>query len=174
VTLVLILVTIAFVPMLIEASRSAANERELRAAGALEPPGDVYATMQIAYPACFGAMILEAWLRGRDWPVPTAAAGLLIFAAAKALKYWAVFTLGTRWTFRVLVPPQSGMTMAGPYRFLRHPNYAGVLGELIGFALLASSPIAGLASFVCFGWLILVRIRVEERALGISDSRRPS
>jgi methyltransferase len=169
VTLTLILFTIAFVPMLIEAWRSAANERELRAAGAREPPGDVYAVMQIAYPACFAAMILEAWLRGRDWPVPTAAAGFLIFAGSKALKYWAVLTLGSRWTFRVLVPPEAGRTTAGPYRFLRHPNYAGVLGELIGFALLASSPVAGLASVVCFGLLILARIRVEERALGIRD-----
>lgn len=168
-TLTLILFAIAFVPMLFEAWRSAANERELRAAGASEPPGDVYAVMQIAYPVCFAAMMLEAWLRGRDWPVPTAAAGFLVFAAAKALKYWAVVTLGSRWTFRVLVPPHSSVTAAGPYRFLRHPNYAGVLGELIGFALLAWAPVAGIVSVVCFGLLVLARIRVEERALGLRD-----
>ncbi|HET9263593.1 MAG TPA: isoprenylcysteine carboxylmethyltransferase family protein [Vicinamibacterales bacterium] len=165
--LALALVALAFVPMLAETWKSSTNERALRAAGAVEPPDDVYGLMQIAYPASFLAMMLEAWLRGRSWPVRTAAAGAAIFVAAKALKYWAIATLGPRWTFRVLVPPKSGITRGGPYRFLRHPNYVGVLGELLGYSLLAGAPVAGIAALVGFGWLLLARIRVEERALGV-------
>ena len=67
----------------------------------------------------------------------------LVFALAKGLKYWAIATLGDRWTFRVLVPPRSTRVAAGPYRFLRHPNYVGVAGELAGMALMAQAPIAG-------------------------------
>lgn len=162
----LTLAALAFIPMLIEARRSAANERALRAAGAVEPSGDVYAVMQVAYPACFLAMIAEAWLKGRG---DTAAAwsGALIFAAGKGLKYWAIGTLGERWTFRVLVPPDASRITRGPYRFLRHPNYVGVAGELVGFALLAGAPVTGALSIVCFGMLMLSRIRIEERALGL-------
>jgi methyltransferase len=160
------LFALAFVPMLIEARLSARNERALRAAGAVEPGRDVYAAMQVAYPACFAAMVLEAWLRGRGLTVG-AVSGAVIFASAKALKYWAIHTLGPRWTFRVLVPPHSDRTIAGPYRFLRHPNYVGVVGELGGFALLAGAPYSGLLSMAVFGALLLARIRVEERALGL-------
>ncbi len=87
-------------------------------------------------------MMAEAWLRG----VPSGSvivAGGLVFAAAKAIKYWAIATLGSRWTFRVLVPPRSAPVSGGPYRFLRHPNYVAVMGELVGFALLAGAPLTG-------------------------------
>lgn len=160
------LFALAFLPMLIEARRSSSNERALRAAGASEAPGDVYAVMQVAYPACFVAMIAEGWLRDRGL-TPAAPAGAAIFGLAKALKYWAISTLGARWTFRVLVPPGGGRVVRGPYRLLRHPNYLGVAGELAGFALLAGAPYTGAASVIVFGGLMLARIRVEERALGL-------
>jgi methyltransferase len=91
--------------------------------------------------------------------------GAVVFALAKGLKYWAIATLGPRWTFRVLVPPRFSRTIAGPYRFMRHPNYVGVAGELGGMALMAGAPVAGLISLAVFGVLLLARIRVEERAM---------
>jgi methyltransferase len=160
------LFALAFVPMLFEARRSAANERALRAAGAVEPAGDVYALMQVAYPLCFLAIVVEAWARGAGvgW---TVLSGGLVFISAKALKYWAIGTLGERWTFRVLVPPGSARTLRGPYRLLRHPNYVAVVGELAGFALLARAPVAGALALAAFGALLVARVRVEERALGL-------
>jgi methyltransferase len=162
----LALAALAFVPMIAEAVLSSANARALRAAGAVEPARDVYQIMQFAYPASFLAMTVEAWTRGSTL---TGAAwiGAAVFVAAKALKYWAIATLGSRWTFRVLVPPGSERTRRGPYRFLRHPNYVGVAGEIAGFAGLAGAPVAGVFAFVVFALLLVARIRVEERALGL-------
>jgi len=93
-----------FVPMVFEARVSVAHERALRIAGAHEPRGDVYALMQVLYPASFLSMIAEGVMRA----VPLdgfVASGAIVYFAAKALKYWAIATLGPRWTFRVLVPP---------------------------------------------------------------------
>lgn len=159
-----IVALVAFVPMLAEARRSRRHERALRALGAIEPPGDVYRAMQIAYPACFVVMVAEGFMR--DVPLGRSlAAGAMVFAAAKAIKYWAIATLGDRWTFKVLVLPGYPLVTAGPYRLLRHPNYVGVVGELVGAALIADAPLAGAASVLVFGVLLLARIRVEERAL---------
>lgn len=160
----LFLLALAFVPMLVEARVAARHADALRRRGAREPEGDVYALMQVAYPACFLAIAGEGWLRGAHVG-PAFSGGLTIFLAGKALKYWAIATLGDRWTFRVLVPPGSSRRVAGPYRFLRHPNYVGVAGELIGMALMAQAPVAGVLSVVGFGGLMLARVRVEERAL---------
>jgi methyltransferase len=159
-----LLAALAFVPMLFEAARSRRNEQALRAMGAHEPAGDVYTLMQVIYPACFLGMILEAWLRGATADAAVSA-GLVVFLSAKALKYWAIATLGWRWTFRVLVPPRSTRTCRGPYRVLRHPNYVAVAGELAGMALMARALVAGPVSLAVFGTLMLLRIRVEERAL---------
>jgi methyltransferase len=95
-----------------------------------------------------------------------ATTGAAVFVAAKALKYWAIATLGTRWTFRVLVPPLSTRIVAGPYRVLRHPNYVAVAGELIGVALMTRAVLSGPVAVAAFVALMLLRIRTEEQALG--------
>ena len=161
------LVAIAvFVPMLFETALSRRNEAALRARGAIEPADDVYPWMQVAYPGGFLAMVVESVLRDQQVGLMTLIGGL-IFLLGKALKYAAIATLGPFWSFKVLVLPGAPLVKTGPYRFLRHPNYVGIVGELIGAALIAGSPIAGVIAFVTFGGIMLARIRVEERALNL-------
>ena len=81
--------------------------------------------------------------------------------------YWAIATLGPRWTFE-LVTPGAQLVASEPYRWLRHPNYVGVAGELAGAALMAFAPLTGVIALVLFGALMLARISIEERALGLS------
>jgi methyltransferase len=161
----LIVVAIVYVPMLIEARRAAANERGQLARGGNEAAGDVYRVMQIAYPTSFLFMILEGVVRGAPTSFRMTVVGGAVFAAAKALKWWAIVTLGPAWTFRVITVPGRPLVVAGPYKFLRHPNYVGVVGEFVGVALLVGAPIAGLLLTLGFFTLILKRVRVEEDAL---------
>ncbi len=161
------LASLAFViytAMLVEAVRARKNERAQFARGGVEPKGDVYRVMQVVYPAAFAAMIAEGVVR----PAPPAAAvlaGAAVFAFGKALKWWAMAALGPSWTFRVVVVPDAPLVAGGPYRFLRHPNYVGVAGELGGAALIAGALVAGPIGLALFGVLLLARIRVEDRSL---------
>jgi methyltransferase len=162
--MVIAIAAAVYIPMLLEARRAARNERSQIARGGLEPPGDVYTVMRIAYPASFAAMLVEMFIRGN----PSAAllsGGATVFAAAKALKWWAIATLGPAWTFRIIAVPASPLVTTGPYRWLRHPNYIGVVGELAGTALMTGASVAGPAAIVAFGVLLLRRIRVEEQLL---------
>ena len=154
----------ALLLMLGEQRRSARHEAALRRQGATEPRDDVYRAMAWIYPSAFVVMAAEGWLRGAP-SAPVLGAGLVIFAVAKALKYWAVFSLGERWTFRVLVPPHSQRLRHGPYRWLRHPNYVAVVGELLGFALLVGAALTGVPAILVFLRLIWRRVAVEEAAL---------
>ncbi|MEO7270953.1 MAG: isoprenylcysteine carboxylmethyltransferase family protein [Vicinamibacterales bacterium] len=160
------LLLLVFVPMLLEARRSNRNDRGLRAAGAVEPDGDVYQAMQVAYPLSFLLPIAEGFVRARPASAATVL-GLVLFLLAKALKYWAIATLGERWTFRVLVPPRSSRTVGGPYRWLRHPNYVAVAGEIAGVAVMTQAWITGALMLIIFTLLMRARVRVEEHALGL-------
>jgi methyltransferase len=150
--------------MLAEMQLSRHNERVLRSRGAVEPSADVYRTMAWAYPALFVVMAVEGAVFGPA-PGPATLAGAALLGAAKALKFWAIASLGSRWTFRVLVPPDGELVTGGPYAFLRHPNYVAVIGELASMGLLVGARVSGPVALLLFGVLIRQRIRVEETAL---------
>jgi methyltransferase len=150
--------------MIAEAIISARHDRALRAMGAVEPARDVYKVMQIAYPGCFLVLIADGWWHGVGWDAWTNA-GLVVFAAAKALKYWAIASLGIRWTFRVLVPPGSTPTRSGPYRWIDHPNYVAVAGELVGVAVAMRAVVTGAPVVGLFVYLMWRRVGVEDLAL---------
>jgi len=170
VNLVAFAVSVIFGLMLAEQQLSSRNERSLRAAGAVEPPGDLYWPLAVAYPLAFLAMGLEgAWRAAHDTGPSSgpswAASGVVLFVASKALKYWAIRTLGERWSFRVLTLPGRPLVAIGPYRYLDHPNYVAVVGELVGTALMVTAPLTGPLAFVIFGALLWRRWRFEHRAL---------
>jgi methyltransferase len=76
---------------------------------------------------------------------------LAIFIALQGLRVWVLVTLGPRWTTRILTVPGEQLVARGPYRFLSHPNYCVVIGEILVLPL-------------AFG--LWIRIRAEDKALG--------
>ncbi len=152
--------------MAIELRISRRHEQRLHEEGAIEPRDDVYKSLRLVYPAGFIAMAAEGLLRGGSAP-PLLVAGLLVLAGSKALKAWVIGSLGASWSFHVLVRPHHLLVTRGPYRYLRHPNYLAIAGEIIGMALLVAAPVAGLISLASIVLLLRKRIAVEERALGL-------
>ena len=150
--------------MLLELSISRRNEQRLRDSGAIEPPQDVYATMRWAYPATFVTMGIEGALFGVEPGLATLVGGVLM-VASKILKYWAMASLGPRWTFRVLVVPGAPLVTHGPYAVVGHPNYIAVVGEIVAMALLVGARVTGPLATLLFSLLLKRRIRVENRAL---------
>jgi methyltransferase len=159
-----VLVVVTF--LAVEAARSRRHEAALRARGAVEPRSSVFAWMRVVYPGLFVATMGEGAIRGLPaaWIVSVGGA---VFLAAKILKWSAILALGELWSFRVLVVPGVPLVVSGPYRYLRHPNYVALVGEIAGVTLLFGAWIAGPLSLVLFGWLLVRRIHEEERALGL-------
>jgi methyltransferase len=160
--------------MLAETRVSYAHERRLRGRGAVMPDGDVYRALAVLYPAAFLLMGLEGIWRASHAPPATMLqgpswflSGLLMFVASKALKYWAIASLGDRWTFRVLVLPGAPLVTRGPYRYVAHPNYIAVVGELVGTAMMMGARVTGPVMTALFGIALFARVRFENRVLGV-------
>ena len=162
--MILVAAVAVFGALVVEAARAARNERRQRARGGIEPDGDVYRWMRVAYPGAFLAMFLEGAIRGAP-SLQVAAAGAVVFVVAKIVKWWAIVSLGPAWTFRIIVVPRSPLVASGPYRILRHPNYVAVVGELVGVALMTGARFAGPVATAAFGLLMVKRVAVENRAL---------
>jgi methyltransferase len=159
--------------MLAEARLSRQHEQGLRARGAVAPPGDVYRALSVIYPGAFLLMGAEGFWRlsrvgvsGIDALAPSwFAAGVLLMLASKALKYWAIAHLGERWTFKVLVLPGAPPVRTGPYRYVDHPNYIAVFGELAAMMLMMTAWISGPVMMLLFGLALRARLAIEVRSL---------
>jgi methyltransferase len=76
-----------------------------------------------------------------------------------------VGTLGRQWNTRVVVVPGLPLVSAGPYRWLRHPNYVAVVAEGVALPLVHSAWLTAVAFTVLNAAVLTVRIRCEDRAL---------
>ncbi len=70
-----------------------------------------------------------------------------------------------RWTTRVLVLPDEPLVTAGPFRWLRHPNYVAVVAELLALPLIHTAWLTASVFAVANAFVLRTRIRVEDRAL---------
>jgi methyltransferase len=143
------------------------NARRARAAGAVEAGRGHYPVMVAFHAALLAAWALEPVLLPRPWPGPAALAALAVAAVAQGLRWWAVATLGERWSTRILVRPGAPPVTGGPYRFLRHPNYVAVALEVAAVPLAGGAVLSAAAGSALNALLLLaVRIPAEEEALG--------
>jgi methyltransferase len=118
------------------------------------------------YPAIFAvhaAWIITLWLlapaQGVDpfW--------LAMFVLLQFARFWVIATLGPRWTTRIIVHPEMPLVRHGPYRFLNHPNYWVVAGEIAVLPLVFGLPWVALIFTILNAGLLWIRVREEDRAL---------
>jgi methyltransferase len=69
---------------------------------------------------------------------------LVVVILLQIARFWVLVTLGRRWTIRIIVVPGEKLMARGPYRFLRHPNYAVVSGEIAAVPLALGLPVYAL------------------------------
>ena len=160
---ILVLVTLQRLGELALAQR---NTKRLLARGAIEIGAAHYPLIV----AVHAAWLISLWAYGRDQAVNLAA--LAAFVALQGLRVWVLATLGSRWTTRIIVQPGEPPVTSGPYRYLAHPNYAVVAGEIALLPLALHLPVPALVFTVLNAAVLFIRIRTESRAL--HELGRPS
>lgn len=160
-----LLVLLVAVQRLAELRVSRRNERRLRARGAVEAGAGHYPVMVGLHAAFLVACVVEVRLLGRPFLPLLGVPALGVLLAAQGLRYWTLATLGERWTTRVLVPPGEPLVAAGPFRYLRHPNYLAVVLEILALPLVHTAWLTALVFSLANAALLRVRIEAEERAL---------
>jgi methyltransferase len=143
------------------------NELRLRARGAVEHAPEHYWLIV----ALHGAWLAGLWLAAADKPVRPV--WLVAFLVLQALRLWVLATLQERWTTRIIVLPEAPLVSNGPYRFIRHPNYAIVVAEIFALPMVFGLYAYAVAFTVLNAVLLGIRIRAENRALQMAASSSP-
>jgi methyltransferase len=109
------------------------------------------------------AWLLGLWILARGQDVNWILIG--VFGLLQALRVWVLATLGPRWTTRIILMPEKPLVLAGPFKFMNHPNYAVVAAEIfvlpLAFGLFWFALIGGVINL----GILAYRIRIEEQAL---------
>lgn len=135
------------------------NTRRLLARGAYEVGASHYPLIVIVH---------AGWLASLWWLAPGRPVAWLpvaLFALLQAARLWILASLGGRWTTRIIVRPEETLVAHGPFRWLRHPNYAVVIGEIALLPLAFGLVWVALSFSVLNAAVLTVRIRAENRAL---------
>jgi protein-S-isoprenylcysteine O-methyltransferase Ste14 len=98
-------------------------------------------------------------------PRRTAALGSALALLGIAVRQWAARTLGRFFTQSVTIRPGHQVVTAGPYRYVRHPGYTGLLVSLVGLGLTLGNWLSVLLMVLGFFVAHVPRIRVEEHVL---------
>lgn len=123
------------------------------------------AAMFLCIAAVYLGTAAEYFLDDRAIRWEFAAAGALLYAAGVTLRFVAIRTLGRYFSTFVEIRDEHRLVRDGPFRFMRHPNYAGLILEVAGFPLLFNAWITLMLGVALFLPIVMARIDVEERMM---------
>ncbi len=141
------------------------HEQALRARGAIEHAAQQMPWMVFVHTGWLFAMLIEVFVFERPFVRWLAVLSLSVFALGQILRLAAMRTLGPRWTVKVITLPSEPPVTSGVYRWLRHPNYLGVILEIAALPLFHSAWVTALLFSLANALVLFFRIRAEENAL---------
>ncbi|MGH9674126.1 MAG: isoprenylcysteine carboxylmethyltransferase family protein [Bryobacteraceae bacterium] len=150
---------------LIELRHSRRNQRRLLQAGSSRSPEPCYVWLVIFHAAVPAAAALEVIFLHRPLIPWLAAVSLAAWIGANLLRWWAIRSLGPRWNVQVMSISSLGVAIRGPYRWIRHPNYAAVFVEMAALPLIHSAWLTAALTVLPHLLILRTRIALEESVL---------
>jgi methyltransferase len=156
------------------------NSRRAFAAGGVEYGRGHYPPMVVLHTGLLAGCLVEPWLASRPFVPWLGWPALGVVLACQGVRWWCVATLGWRWNTRIIVVPGMPLVTTGPYRWMKHPNYAAVVAEGVALPLVHTAWVTAVTFTALNAVLIRHRIAVETAALAREvdapprlDARRP-
>ena len=142
------------------------NERRLFAAGGVEYGRSHFPLIVLLH----ASWLIGMWALAYDRPVEPLF--FVVVVVLQIARFWVLATLGCRWTIRIIVVPGEKLVARGPYRWLRHPNYAVVTGEFAAVPLALGLPLYAIAFSILNAAVLAIRIPAENAMLAAAATGR--
>ena len=150
---------------LIEMRVSKRHQREMAARGAARVDEPKFRWMVLLHAAVLIGAAVEVVVLERPFLPWLAAPMFVIFLAANALRWWVIRSLGAHWNVQVVDSTRLGVVTSGPFRYVRHPNYAAVFSELLALPLIHTAWITAIVGAIAHVGVLAQRLSTEERVL---------
>jgi len=139
---------------------SARNTARLIAEGGREAGRDYYPVVAITHLAWIAAIFLLIPATAPViWPLA------VLYLLLQVARYWIIATLGRYWTHRIITLPEAPVVRAGPYRYLRHPNYVVTIAETFLLPLVFGEAAIAVIFGCVWSAVLYYKIILEDAAL---------
>lgn len=157
---------------LVELRISQRHQEQMIARGAAKVDEPKFRWMVLLHAVVLSGAAIEVVVLRRPFSPVLAAAMFGIFLAANAVRWWVIRTLGDHWNVQVMDSTRLGVVTSGPFRFVRHPNYAAVFMEMLSLPLIHTAWITALAGSLAHISVLSQRLSTEERVLSANPEYR--
>ena len=157
---------------LIEMTISRRHQRALGAKGAALIPEPLFGAMVALHTGVIAGAALEVVALRRPYLAAIGVPALALVVLANLLRFWVIATLGVHWNVRVVRSMPLGVVTAGPYRFVRHPNYVAVFVELLALPLVHGAYLTAVAGTLLHLLILRRRVSLEESVLMADEGYR--
>ena len=144
------------------------NTAGLMSGGATEVAPGHYPAIVALHALWLGSL----WIFGPGQPVN--GVWLAVFVLLQLGRIWVLTTMGSRWTTRIIIVPGERLVARGPYRYVNHPNYMVVIGEIAVLPLCLGLPWLAVAFSLLNAAVLTVRIRAENAGLQVAHHNEAS
>jgi methyltransferase len=154
---------------IVELKISRTNQKDMASRGAARVTEPHFQWMVIVHTAVLIGAAAEVVFLRRPLIPALAIPMTILFLLSNALRWWVIRTLRSHWNVQIVNSAPLGVVSDGPYRWVRHPNYAAVFVELIALPLIYTAWISALVAAIGNGLVLHSRLAVEDRML-LSDA----
>jgi methyltransferase len=165
VVLFLVLLVAVAAMRIFELRISKKHQREITARGGAKAKDPVFPCMAMFHTLVLIGAAAEVVFLHRPFIPALAIPMLALFIFANIVRWWVIHTLGEHWNVQVMDSTKLGVITSGPFRYVRHPNYAAVFLEMIALPLIHTAWITALAGAVIHVVVLIFRLSAEERVL---------
>jgi methyltransferase len=144
----------------LEELHSARNTRALLRAGGREEGRGYYPVVAVTHLAWLASVFFLILAEA-----PVAMLPLAMYLGLQIVRYWIIGTLGPYWTHRIITRDSAPIEKRGPYRFLRHPNYAVTIAETFLLPAMFGAYALGFIMTAIWSAVVYYKIVLEDAAL---------
>jgi methyltransferase len=159
---------------LVEMRISRRHQRRLAAQGVTKIPEKHFPWMVLLHIGILVSAALEVVLLRRPLIPALALAMAALFILSNAVRWWVMATLAEHWNIQVMASTRLGVVTSGPYRWIRHPNYAAVFIELFALPLIHTAWLTALWGSAAHLWILRQRVTMEDAVLLADPAYRAS
>ena len=150
---------------IVELRISKRHQREMISRGAEKTKDPIFRWMAMFHTLVLIGAAVEVVFLHRPFLPALAIPMLTLFILANIARWWVIRTLGEHWNVEVMDSTKLGVITSGPFRYVRHPNYAAVFVEMIALPLIHTAWITAFVGAIVHIVVLTVRLSAEERVL---------